>query len=101
MASRRLSLRLHTLRAVQHCPLARLRISVGPRLRRWWPARSIARALADHPSPWPVPDEVREFEHDLAKTCEELRQLRDEVPPAGRRCQSAPPRGGDSSPYLW
>ena len=89
MASRRLSPCLHTLRAVQHCPFA-LDVYLWDRcygdggLRGAPPARSrLARyhALADHPSPWPAPDEVRAFEHDLAKVREALRRLRNEAHP--------------------
>lgn len=91
MASRRLSPCLHTLRAVQHCPFA-LDVYLWDRcygdcgLRGAPPARSrlaCYHALADHPLPWPAPDEVREFEHDLAKAREELRRLRNEVHPPG------------------
>ena len=91
MARRRLSLCLHTLRAAQDCPFM-LDVYLWDRcygdcaLPGAPPAHSrLARyqALADHPSPWPAPDEVREFENDLGKARETLGRLWDEAHPPG------------------
>ena len=83
MATRCLSPCLLTLRAVQHRPFA-LDVYLwdccyGDRgLRGAPPARSrlgVYHALADHPSPWPAPEELSTFEHDLAMVRDELHQL--------------------------
>ena len=89
MSRRRLTLCLHTLRAVQHCSFA-LDVYLWDTcygdcaLPGAPPARSrLARyqALADHPLPWPSPEERRAFEHDLAKARDKLRRLWDETHP--------------------
>ena len=90
LASRRLlSPCLHTLRAVQGCPFA-LDVYLWDRcygnrsLRGAPPAHShlgAYHALADRPSPWPAPDELPAFEHDLAEVRGELRRLRNEAHP--------------------
>ena len=89
MAERGLELCLHSLCAVQHCPFTldvylwdacyRSRALPGAP-----PARSrlaVYHALADHPSPWPSPDELKAFEHQLGVARQKLAQLYIEVHP--------------------
>ena len=90
MTERRLELCLHSLCAVQHCPFTldvylwdacyRSRALPGAP-----PARSrlaVYHALADHPSPWPSPDELSEFERQLGVARQTLVRLWYEAHPS-------------------
>ena len=78
---------LHSLCAVQHCPFtldvylwdACYRSCALPGAPPACSRLAVYHALADHPSPWPSPDELREFEHQLGVARQKLAELRHEV----------------------